>query len=163
MAQVRRYSKKNRVLMLLACIAVPLFLFLSLYGSYGSNGHCYRYLGCNTGFFGYDMAVHFLSGIADAALAILLMREFPSLNLLTKYFWKDLLSILSVVVFIAFLWEFAEFCWDYFRILILHMDLAFPNKLYQPSNEDTMGDMLVAIIGALLVAPAFFAWRRRRE
>lgn len=139
--------------------SVLMFVLLAGTGLYGpdlmANGLCYRYLGCNTGFFGFDAVVHLASGITETLLALWLMRRFPSISLLHSSFWKNLVIIVSLAVLFAFIWEFLEFVPDHYRVFVLHINLFSPNRLYQPDNTDTMGDMVAALLGAILIAPFF--------
>jgi hypothetical protein len=117
-----------------------------------ANGVCYRFIGCNSGFFGYDMIVHLVSGIMDAALIVWLMGKFPQANLLHGRFWKDALIIISLVALVAVSWEFCELSHDQFRMKVLGENMTTPNRLDQPTNDDTMGDMTFSIAGAALTA-----------
>ena len=53
------FASVSTTIFLAACI-----LGEGLGGSLGSNPMCYKYLGCTTGFGGYDAIEHFLFGIA---------------------------------------------------------------------------------------------------
>ena len=118
------------------------------------NYKCYALLGCNMGFFGYDAVLHLWSGIMDVVLIIWITRKFPAVNIFHKQFWKNFLIIISFVAFISVAWEIGELGHDQYRMKVLHQNLTVPNHLDQPSNDDTMGDMTFAIIGAALTAGA---------
>jgi hypothetical protein len=66
-----------------------------------------------------------------------------------------------LVLLIGFLWEFVEFSCDHYRILVLHINIISPNTLYQPTNDDTMGDLSAEVVGALLVAPFFLSFSKK--
>ena len=150
----------NQILKRFTIIFVVIFLILSVFlGTFGPqlmiDGKCYPFLGCNSGFFGYDALVHFISGIMDAALIIFLFKKFSSTNLFNGNFHKNLIIIVSIVISISFLWEVIEFSHDQLRMKVLNIDLVSLNKLDQPSNEDTMGDITFSIIGATITAFVF--------
>lgn len=153
----------------LAAIAVAtslLFILFSIIGNYGpdlmANGLCFAHLGCNSGFFGFDAVVHFVSGIAETAIMLWFMRRIPSISVLHSTFWKDLILILSLALMVGFIWELLEFVPDQYRVLVLHANLTSPDRLYQASNNDTMGDLLAAMLGALVVAIPFIRSIKRR-
>ena len=151
-------DRNNRRLNITAIILVIIFLVLSFLGNHGpnlmANGKCYRFLGCNSGFFGYDAVVHFVSGFMDATLIVWFMKKFPAINLFHNNFWKNFIVVITLVVFIAFSWEVGEFFHDQFRMKILHEDLIAQNRLDQPSNDDTMGDITFSILGAAITVLA---------
>ncbi len=135
---------------------VVLFFAMAILGNHGpslmANDKCFRVFGCNIGFFGYDAAVHFVSGITEVVLIIWLMKRFPSLNLFQEKHWKNFLTIVAIVALIGCLWEVGEFCHDQFRMDVLHENLTTPNNLDQPNNADTMGDLTFTILGAVIAA-----------
>jgi hypothetical protein len=98
-----------------------------------SDATCFHYLGCNAGFFGYDALTHFVCGIVIA------------LGLKDKT--KNLLELLAYAALIGVCWEILEFGYDHFRMVVLHMNLTNPNTLSQPSNVDTMGDLIFGLLG----------------
>ena len=60
--------------------------------------------------------------------------------------------MLGLVALVSVLWEIFEFSYDSFRIYVLHHDLLQPvNHLTQPSNADTMGDLIFGLVGASVV------------
>ncbi len=158
---------KNRILNITTISSIIVFLTLSFLGNHGStfmsNDKCYALLGCNIGFFGYDVMVHFISGIMEASLIILLMKKFLSFNLFHESFWKNLLVVVSLVALIAFSWEFGELCHDQFRVKVLHENLINPNNLDQPTSNDTMGDMTFSILGATITAFALRSFMKKKK
>jgi hypothetical protein len=159
-------SRNDKKLGMVVMMAVVVFLTIWILGSWGptlmANDKCYALLGCDIGFFGYDAALHFVSGIMDAALIIWLMRRFPAIDMFHERFWKNFLLIIALVALIAISWEFIELCHDQFRMKILHVNLTVPNRLDQPTNDDTMGDMTFSIIGAAAAAGALKPFTRRK-
>ena len=159
-------DKNNLTLSVLAVIFVTIFVIASILGNHGptlmSNDKCFRFLGCNIGFFGYDAAVHFVSGIMDMTLIVWLMRKFSSLSLFQDRFWKNFLITIAIVALLAFSWELFEFGHDQFRIKILHENITNPNTLDQPTNSDTMGDMTFSLIGAAITASALKSFMKNK-
>ena len=112
------------------------------------NSRCFHYLGCNAGFLGYDVVVHFFCGIFDAMLVVWIGEKYLHLNILHSHFWKNALIIVMAVAFFAIVWELYEFILDNFAASFLnHIPPSF-NQLAQPGNSDTVGDMTFGILGA---------------
>ena len=160
-------EKNNQIFNIVTLALVIIFLITSFLGTNGpmlmTNDRCYQFLGCNSGFFGYDALVHFVSGTMDATLIVWLMRKFPSISLFHNNFWKNLVVIISMVALIAFCWELFELSHDQFRMKFLHEDLVALNRLDQPSNDDTMGDITFSILGAtitIFVLKSFSKWKK---
>lgn len=114
------------------------------------NSQCFKYLGCNAGFFGFDALVHFLAGILFITFVLWLFHKYPKLNLLHGDFWKNAIILLAIVALLGVTWEIMEFSADHIRMNILHENLTHPNHLAQPSNSDTMGDLTFGLLGAAL-------------
>ncbi len=118
-----------------------------------ANSECFKYLGCNVGFFGYDAIIHFLGGAFEVLLVIWLCQKFPRWNILHEdSIWKDIVVLIAAVALLAVGWELWEFSVDHFRMDILHENIAYPNHMAQPSNSDTMGDFTFGLTGALIGA-----------
>lgn len=106
--------------------------FVILASSLGSCLNLYRYLGF------YDLFVHYLSGIVLAEggrllIGALCQRRSIALDRLTQTLFSVLFSCTG-----AALWEIYEFCAD----LLLHAQM-------QGSLENTMGDIICGVLGAL--------------
>ncbi len=113
------------------------------------NSRCFHYLGCNAGFLGYDIVVHFFGGVFEAMLVVWIGEKYLHLNILHNRFWKNALIIVMAVAFFAVIWELYEFILDNFAASFLnHIPPSF-NQLAQPGNGDTIGDMIFGILGAL--------------
>lgn len=116
------------------------------------NSRCFKYLGCNAGFFGYDALIHFLGGMIEAVFILWLAKKFPKFNFLQKNFWKNAVILIALIALLSVGWEFVEFGYDHVRMDILHQDLLYPtNRLRQPSNSDTMGDLFFGLFGAAVM------------
>ncbi len=117
---------------------------------YMKNSNCMPGLGCNVGFFGYDGLTHLVCGVVVAIGLAWLARRHPEAQLFSrdKSFAMNILTVLAVAALVGTLWEILEFCFDSFRIVLLHIDLAHPNQAAQPSNADTVGDMLFGLLGS---------------
>lgn len=83
----------------------------------------------------YDTLMHFLSGVFDAYVAIILIKNHKFI---------DILFILGFVSLIAVGWEIFE----YTASIILKVD---PQKVELTGVNDTMKDLIVAIIGGILI------------
>jgi hypothetical protein len=141
-----------------AIIATSIFLLVCIFGegmggSFGSNPSCYKYLGCTTGFFGYDAIEHFLFGIAAVGILVWFFMKFPKYSLLHTERWKNILTVVALIILVSVIWEFIECAHDYFRIEVLHQLLInfrlHINSLDQPTNLDTMGDLFFSLFGSL--------------
>lgn len=125
------------------------------------NENCFRFLGCNAGFFGYDALVHFLAGIMEMAFLFWLRTKLKKDFLHGIYFY-DMAILVAFLALMAVSWELVEFCFDQFRLYVLHVNLLVPNHLAQPSNADTMGDMFFSIFSGKLAAVYFLKSRLRK-
>jgi hypothetical protein len=156
------FESKNKIsshLPVWAMIATFVFLVVCIFGeglggSLGSNPSCYKYLGCTDGFGGYDAIEHFLFGIAAVWILISTFQKFPKYSLFQTEHWKNVLTIIALVVLISVAWEFLECAHDAFRVDILHQTLVnwklHLNLLNQPTNLDTMGDLFFASLGSTI-------------
>jgi hypothetical protein len=157
---------QNKKLTLIVWITIGLFFLLefviaNVFRIDGKNlidnSLCFKYLGCNVGFFGYDALVHFTAGIFEAPLIIWLFEKYYHISLFhnagSHTFWKNLIILIALLVLIAYSWEIIELSYDQFRIIFLHQILFIPdhlNKLLQPSNIDTMGDIFCSTMGGII-------------
>ena len=148
-------SAKNTPLTSLLIATVVIFAVIIFFGYQGpgwiKNSLCFTYLGCNAGFFGYDSLMHFSSGFMDVMILLWASRRFPRLSLFGGSFWKNLVITLSVVALVAVSWEILEYGHDFVRMQYFHENLIGEDRLDQPSNADTMGDITLSLVGALLV------------
>jgi hypothetical protein len=148
-------STKQSILGFVLVAVVILFLLASLGGNLSglmNNDACYTYLGCNAGFFGYDAIVHMVSGVMNIFILIYIMRTWPKFNFLTGSYWKNMLILVAFALVIGLCWEWGEFAADHFKMIVLHMNIINPNRQYQPSNGDTMGDLFFGGIGATITS-----------
>ena len=149
------YSK----MAILATISTSVFLLACIFGeglggSLGSNPTCFKYLGCTTGFLGYDAFEHLLFGISAVFILFWIFQKFSKYSMLHTEKWKNILTIIALIMFVSVLWEFAECAHDAFRVDVLGQALVnwkmHVNLLDQPTNLDTMGDLTFAFIGSIL-------------
>ncbi len=122
-----------------------------------ANGLCFRTLGCNNGFFGYDALVHFSGGFLEAASIFFLANTYPTISPFVraeeKYACiKNFIIFLGMLAVLGYGWELIEFIFDQVRMGIFHMQLLVPNELAQPTNADTMGDIFFGICGGVFNA-----------
>lgn len=160
MDQQPNNPKIKKLTVILICSAI-LFLVLRVGLGFGfnlfENDVCLRYLGCTGGFLGFDILVHFSTGIFEATLLLWLVARFPRLNILQDKLWKNVLIIVAFAALVGVGWEIWEFGVDHFRIFVLHQDLLYPKNLFMQANNnsDTMGDLIFGLLGAVSAAFAF--------
>jgi len=153
-SETRPISRKLKTVIIVTGAAYIVFEFFADAWTYWiDNALCFRYLGCNAGFFGYDAAVHFLAGVFEAVLLVWLCQRFPRFCVLHEdSIRKNILVIVSLVVLLTLGWELWEFSVDHLRMDVLGENLSNPNVLGQPSGSDTMGDFAFGAVGALVGA-----------
>jgi len=143
---------------IMAIASIVIFLIACTFGeglggSLGYNQTCFKYLGCTTGFLGYDALEHFLFGIATIFTLVWFFKRFPDYSVLNSKRWKNVLILIALVALIAVLWELSECAYDFFRGNVLNLSLfdlkTHVNLLAQPNNLDTMGDFTSGLIGAI--------------
>lgn len=146
-----------------ALASTAVWALTTLYGElFGGapNSACYPYLGCDAGFFGYDALEHFLFGFAAVWITVWLCRIFPKHSILAVEHWKSWLILVAFVMLIAVFWEIGEWFRDAYLLDIAHerlLDLRLHiNYLAQPSNFDTMGDLIFTLLGSFLGPPLLF-------
>jgi hypothetical protein len=154
-----RLPQRSRLTVFLS-IATAVWLVLTVLGEFitgwATNNICYRYLGCNDGFFGYDAMEHLLFGFALLMCMLWLADRFPPLSLIARKRIKTIVTLIAYVALTAVIWEMFECAWDQYRVVILHETL-FSFKLHidalsQSSNLDTMGDISFSLFGALIAS-----------
>ena len=142
---------------ILSLFSVVIWYFINLIGGimdYNSNSYCSKYLGCTSGFFGYDALEHFTFGFVIIFSIVWICRNFPKYSILNDSTWRTIFSLITLTVFISVLWEFSECAHDVFRLNILH-EYLINFKLHidfldQPTNLDTMGDISFNLLGSIL-------------
>ena len=145
---------------ILAFVSTAIWVAVISYGEFfdgAPNSACYPYLGCDSGFFGYDALEHFLFGFAVVWIIVWLCKKFPTYSILNETCWKSALILVALVVSIEVVWEIGECFRDAYLLDIAHVQLLnfqlHINYLAQPSNFDTMGDMTFNLLGSLLTLP----------
>lgn len=101
-----------------------------------------RNLGCNYGFFGYDALWHLIGGILAGSAFVLISGKRP------RYF-----ALLAIVTLASVGWEALEFGHDkvFNRIPVINkIEFLHFERVAQPSNADTVGDLLFSIAGAAI-------------
>lgn len=118
------------------------------------NKSCVTFLGCGSGFFGYDALEHFLWGLLVVAFGIAIGNKFPSHNIFHNgSLWKNILLLLGLLALVSVGWELLEYSRDHILTRFAFFNkLAFlkPYSLAQPSNVDTMGDLMFDLLGGIL-------------
>jgi hypothetical protein len=150
----------DRRLTVFLSVATVVWFALTVLGEFitgwATNNICYKYLGCNDGFFGYDAMEHLLFGFALLTFMLWLAGRFPSFSLIARTRIKTIVTLIAYVALAAVVWEMFECGWDQYRVVILHETL-FSFKLHidalsQSSNLDTMGDISFSLFGALVAS-----------
>lgn len=116
-----------------------------------NNSLCFNYLGCNAGFFGYDILVHFLAGMMEIVFILWLTKKSAKFNFLGENLWKNILLLIALMALLSISWEMYEFICDHLRMNVLHQNLLNQNRLWQASNSDTMGDLFFGLFGAAVM------------
>ena len=93
----------------------------------------------------YDKLVHFLSGIVTAFAGIYFLVK----NKANKNIVFNILFIISFSMLIASIWEVFE----YLSSCYFNVD---PQKVLLTGVSDTMGDIIVALLGSLLVSIGYY-------
>ena len=93
----------------------------------------------------FDKFVHFLSGIVTSFVAIYLLIKFKR----DKNIFFDILYIIAITLMIASLWEVFEYLASYY----FGVD---PQKVVMTGVSDTMGDIIVAFLGSILVSICYY-------
>ncbi|HZS42901.1 MAG TPA: hypothetical protein VFA52_01645 [Candidatus Paceibacterota bacterium] len=135
-----------------------IYIIIQIYGAveyaYVANADCHKYLGCGVEFFGYDAFEHFFSGLLFWFLILWLCQLFPKYSILHESRWKNFLILVSLSTLFFVLWEIGECLHDIFRLQIVHepilsYNLRF-NLLDQPTNLDTMGDLIFGLLSSIV-------------
>ena len=93
----------------------------------------------------FDKFVHFLSGILTSIAALYIIKYFKKDNNL-KF---TILFIIAFSLMCASLWEVFEYLSSYY----FHVD---PQKVLLTGVTDTMGDIIVAFLGSILVSISYY-------
>ena len=83
---------RNSRLNILLAFSALIFIAAIIGGVwYDNNAYCFRFFGCNAGFFGYDILEHFSGGLFSALAIVRLALRFPRINIFhndaLKIFW----------------------------------------------------------------------------
>ena len=95
--------------------------------------------------FWYDKFTHCLSGVLTAFLAIFL---------LVKY--KDCKKLSFSILFIISFSMLIASCWEIFEYLSSYYFGVDPQKVVLTGVSDTMGDIIVALLGSILVSISYY-------
>lgn len=92
----------------------------------------------------YDKLVHFLSGVVTALGSVYLLEK----NNYNKNLLFNVLFIISFSMLVASIWEVFEYLSSYY----FHVD---PQKVILTGVSDTMGDIIVALLGSTLISTCY--------
>lgn len=95
--------------------------------------------------FWFDKFTHFLSGIVTSFVAIYLLIKFKK----DKNLFFDILYIIAITLMAASLWEIFEF------LASFYFDVD-PQKVIITGVRDTMGDIIVAFLGSILISICYY-------
>lgn len=93
----------------------------------------------------FDKFAHFLSGVITSFVAIYLLVKFKK----GKNLFFNILYIIALTLMIASLWEIFEYLSSYY----FNVD---PQKVLATGVTDTMGDLIVALLGSILVSICYY-------
>lgn len=98
----------------------------------------------------FDSFTHFISGILTAVLSIFVLDWFHKYD--SKSIWFNIFFMIAFSLMVASLWEFLEFTSD-------HIFGGDTQNVLTTGVEDTMKDMIVAFLGAILTS-IYFAYEK---
>lgn len=87
----------------------------------------------------FDNVFHFTGGISVAVSASMILNVWDKSRSLNV--WPSIFVIVSMAIFAAVAWEVMEFILDYTT-----------GSVHQPSNFDTMKDLILGTLGATIFA-----------
>ena len=152
-----RYFKQRSYQMLASLFSVVWIVIVAggeFTYNWAGNAMCSPYLGCVSGFFGYDAFEHFFFGVAALMILFWFCEKFPQHSLLPEVRWKRILISLALIALVAVSWEIVECAHDAIRADVFHESLRnfslHINLLDQPTNLDTMGDLSFTLLGGCI-------------
>jgi len=162
----------GRQMIFAAVLFTFIYLTLSLLGeltiNLGYNSSCSKYIGCNSGFFGFDAFEHYFFG-ASLGFFVIWLGQKRRFSLFFKELWKTIIVLIAVTALVSVFWEILEFLHDLIRVHIMNEHLIdFKlnlNLLDQPNNIDTMGDLIFALLGtgSAILAALFISKESLRQ
>ncbi len=131
-------SKRIIIALASTILILAVITFIGDQLGFTANNYCPNYLGCVTGFFGFDAVQHFMGGIISLFLIASFSEMYPEYSLFHHNRVKNFIILVSVSVLLAFIWELGEMSHDAWRFGILHFPLTLGGKhqLDQPTNLD---------------------------
>ena len=128
-------------------ITVVTFIFISIF------------LGSLQGFYQkyawWDGVLHFLSGLIFAVVGFILvyiLNERKSKRITMSPFFVSLFSV-SFTLALSVVWEIYEYA----------MDVFFGYQMQEDGLPDTMSDLIVCTVGALIVGVISYVWMKHRS
>ncbi len=136
--------------------SILFFIIITRIGDHAgwtANNYCPNYFSCTIGFFGFDALQHFFGGIISLFIIGYYSELYPQYSLFHQNKVKNFVILLSVSIFLAFMFEGGEMVHDAFRFGIRHIaeSVSGHHQLDQPTNLDTMGDMFFHAIASMIV------------
>ena len=93
----------------------------------------------------FDKFAHFTSGIITSLVAIYILTKLNNKNSI----FINILYIIAFTLMVASLWEIFEYLSSYY----FNVD---PQKVVLTGVNDTMGDIIVAFLGSILVSVCYY-------
>ena len=121
-----RYFKQRSYQMLASLFSVVWIVIVAggeFTYNWAGNAMCSPYLGCVSGFFGYDAFEHFFFGVAALMILFWFCEKFPQHSLLPEVRWKRILISLALIALVAVSWEIVECAHDAIRADVFHESL----------------------------------------
>ncbi len=146
-------SRKIAVGFLSSILIFLIATYIGDQGGWTANQYCPNYISCVVGFFGFDAMQHFLGGAISLFIIGFYSDMYPEYSLFHENRVKNFLILLSVSIFLAFMFEVGEMSHDAWRFGIRHISqsMSGAHQLDQPMNLDTMGDMFFHSIASMIV------------
>lgn len=151
------YRELLLLVFLLALFALLEFIIGAGF-SWAAPDVCFRYIGCNRGFFGFDGITHAVSGAAEGTIFAILVRGARRQRTLRRHLF--MLALFALCLAIG--WELTEWFVDNLQLPLRYPELFFGTTAgYQLSRIDTFGDIVCTGSMAYLFGWLGIALRRQ--
>jgi hypothetical protein len=127
-------------------LGIVAFLFATLF--LGEVNHFYET------YYWWDAALHFSAGLGLTIFGFVLLKEVYAKSELRSTPAATSFFALSFTAMAAVVWEIYEFIVDMFN---------FTSGAMQPSNADTMHDLIIALVAALIVSAFGYRYLKFNE
>lgn len=145
----QRFRRLVGLLVCLAALFAVAEFVLGHIAGYMAVDACFRYIGCNVSYFGYDGVVHWIAGLTIGVIILLVLLWHYQKVPPPHKVWKTVSVIFLLALLVAIAWELVEYAADSLNIIILK---PINGSQYQLSTADTIGDIFVSTLGSLMSA-----------